>query len=344
MNLNHVRYKFLRSVRYCYLVLFLTLSWSISAHGFDKVVIWGHKLHSHTHSYIHERFYRAFDYLGCPVHWFDNNDNVQDFDFSDSLFITEGQVDALMPIRNDCKYILHNCNLDKYRGVKESNCLIMQVYNNRLPFRDDLIKVDTCMYYDVPNRTVYMPWAADMLPHEIEEMKAKIGEFEKDACVHWIGTLGGGVYGNINELLPFSDACVENGISFLHTGNPWVKGLSREDCNNIIARSYFFPAIVGTWQVENGYIPCRIFIAICLGQMGITNAKSVYELFDGNVVYNENTHQLFYDALERAKTWTLQDQLALMDFVKEKHTYLNRIKLLLDFFELMQSKGSSKED
>lgn len=25
-----------------------------------KVVIWGHKLHSHTHSYIHNAFYNAF--------------------------------------------------------------------------------------------------------------------------------------------------------------------------------------------------------------------------------------------------------------------------------------------
>ncbi len=26
----------------------------------DKVVIWGHKLHSHTHSYIHNAFLVAF--------------------------------------------------------------------------------------------------------------------------------------------------------------------------------------------------------------------------------------------------------------------------------------------
>ena len=29
-----------------------------------QVVIWGHKLHTHTHSYIHYGFYKAFNKLG----------------------------------------------------------------------------------------------------------------------------------------------------------------------------------------------------------------------------------------------------------------------------------------
>ena len=27
---------------------------------FKQIVIWGHKLHSHTHSYIHYAFHKAF--------------------------------------------------------------------------------------------------------------------------------------------------------------------------------------------------------------------------------------------------------------------------------------------
>jgi hypothetical protein len=59
----------------------------------DKVVIWGHKLHTHTHSYIHEGFFRAFENLGYPTYWFDKLDDIADFDFSNTFFITEGQVD-----------------------------------------------------------------------------------------------------------------------------------------------------------------------------------------------------------------------------------------------------------
>ena len=41
---------------------------------YSKVIIWGHPLHSHTHSYIHEAYYRAFKYLGYDVYWFHDNE------------------------------------------------------------------------------------------------------------------------------------------------------------------------------------------------------------------------------------------------------------------------------
>ena len=52
-----------------------------------KIVIWGHKLHSHTHSYIHYGYWRAADYLGHEVYWYDDKDAVHDVDFSNSIFI-----------------------------------------------------------------------------------------------------------------------------------------------------------------------------------------------------------------------------------------------------------------
>ena len=51
----------------------------------DKVIIWGHFLHSHTHSYIHNGFYEAFKYMGYNTYWFDDNSNIEGFDFSNYL-------------------------------------------------------------------------------------------------------------------------------------------------------------------------------------------------------------------------------------------------------------------
>ena len=69
---------------------------------FERVIIWGHKLHTHTHSYIHYGFQRGFKHLNYDVYWFDNNDTTNDdfknFNFDNCLFITEGQVDELIPI------------------------------------------------------------------------------------------------------------------------------------------------------------------------------------------------------------------------------------------------------
>lgn len=307
----------------------------------EKVIIWGHKLHSHTHSYIHERFFRAFKYMGYPTYWFDDSDDVSNFDFTHSLFITEGQVDDNIPLRLDCRYILHNCTKDKYRPLFEaSRAYVMQTYTDGILSIPHLLQVEPFIYYDIPGRCVYFPWASDYLPEEIEACKQEVlhRKVRKFRRVYWIGTIGSSdtPHGNSRQIADFTRASAENQIGFRHY-NPWSKGLGRGECAKLYKSGYFAPALVGTWQEENGYIPCRIFIAISSGQMGLTNSYRAYELFDKKIVYNPDCYQLVYDALEEEKTWTIQKQIELMDFIKEKHTYLNRIQTLLHFISLCES-------
>ena len=42
-----------------------------------KVIIWGHyPLHSSTHGYIHDVYFKAFKYLGHDVQWVANDPNI----------------------------------------------------------------------------------------------------------------------------------------------------------------------------------------------------------------------------------------------------------------------------
>lgn len=127
-------------------------------------VVWGHKLHSHTHSYVHEGFARAFKFLGYDVHWVDDEDDVSGVDFSGALFVTEGQVDTRIPIRRDCKYVLHNCDGRRYESVR-SNCLTIQVYCAKQMQSRSFDRVGPASYY--ADGVLYQPWATDLLPHEI---------------------------------------------------------------------------------------------------------------------------------------------------------------------------------
>jgi hypothetical protein len=319
--------------KYLYVIVLLCLSYTdvSTCFSFNKVVIWGHKLHSHTHSYVHNAFYRAFLRLGYKTYWFDNNDNVNGFDFSNSLFLTEGQVDQNIPLRADCKYIIHNCNEAKYQSLlQKGNCIKLQVYTDTVLNKPNCQKKDQCIYYDLKEKCVYMPWATDLFPEEIESLKKNIPT--KNNAIYWIGSFGGGEFGNDTEINPFIRACNENHISF-HSKH----FLSVNDNIQLIRRSYMAPTIVGTWQKEVGYIPCRIFKNISYGQLGITNSKQVYELFEKKIVYNPNTYQLFYDAQKRLQTLTQAELFELMDVVKTKHTYLNRIQTLLDFLTLTEA-------
>lgn len=275
--------------------------------------------------------------MGYETYWFDKHDNLAGIDTSNALFITEGQADANIPLRSDARYILHNCDMRKYQPFfNAGHCIILQVYTDDVLPRP-VTKVDDFIYYDLSDKCIYMPWATDLLPYEIDAIKKELPSLQRKKVVWWIGTLGGGEFGNSNQVEPFKRACEENKIKFRH-----AMGKSVEENIKEIQRSYLAPAIVGAWQQKVGYIPCRIFKNISYGQMGVTNSRHVYELFKGKIVYNPDTYQLFYDAKKRIKNLTQQELFELMDFVRDKHTYVNRIETLLSFLNLVEETYGQK--
>lgn len=314
-----------------YLLVFILFSCKLLA--FDKVIIWGHKLHSHTHSYVHNAFYKAFKHMGYDTYWFDSSDDVASFDFSNSLFLTEGQADKGIPLRDDCRYILHNCD-SKYQSlVLSGKAYNLQVYTDDVLQRAFLEKIAPCIYGSAKHRILHMPWATDLLPDEIEANKKRLLSITKERASYWVGTIGDGTFGNKSELLPFMKACKENHIRFIHKTY-----VSEREHEKLIMRSIIAPAIVGEWQKRQGYIPCRIFKNISYGQMGATNSKRVFELFDGKILYDSNTYSLGYKAFEFAKNVDNKTIFDLMDFVKLHHTYINRIELMINFLEEVEAQ------
>ncbi len=282
-------------------------------------VVWGHKLFSHTHSYVHEGFARAFRFLGYDVHWVDDDDDVSGLDFRGALFLTEGQVDGRIPIRQDCKYVLHNCDGARYASVRR-NCLTIQVYcaKNRQPTFD---RVGPASYY--ADGVLYQPWATDLLPHEIDIDWASLS---RESASYWIGTIGDGQFGNIHELEGFRRACQERGVNFVPRAS-----VARDTHIDLIQRSYLAPAITGTWQRSQGYVPCRIFKNISYGQLGMTNSEAVNDIFEGRLVVNPDTHQLFADGEEALRAPGAGARVReLMQTVRDTHTFVHRITTILE--------------
>lgn len=324
-----------------FVIFFLALLvLDIKSIPFNKVVIWGHKLntrvHLHTHSYIHEAFYRAFKSMDYETYWFDDQDDVSKVDFRNALFITEGQVDKRIPLQKSSYYILHNCDDSKYKKLLDAkHAITLQVFTDKcLKMHKDLTKIDNFIYGSAADQFIYMPWATNLLPHEIdiiEEELKRDWSTHRSNKIYWVGTIGEGKFGNVNKINPFKDACISQNIKFIAVAN---SSLQRHI--KAIFASYMAPTIVGDWQEVEGYIPCRIFKNMSYGQFGVTNCKNAYELFERKIVYNANTYDLFFDAQKRLAEITLDDQLELMDIVKNKHTYINRIQTLLAFFDAIQ--------
>lgn len=331
--------------------------------NFNKVIIWGFPLYTHTHSYIHGGWYKAFKYLGYDTHWFHDGNHPSPssgFDYGNALFITEGYVDSKIPIVSSSTYFVHICiNPERYLGrvarLIEIRYLVDNIRDCNYEYvldKSKCIRISDATYYEklhnngglrqyhrnpkpMEYECIYTCWATDLLPDEIDISDANINK-PRDKCIYWCGSYD---KHNNQELHKFLDAAASAGVGVVFN-NPWNNPLSYEKVQELTMKSYMSPDIrcsgdpnkialgeTGTCHKQIGYIPCRVLKAISYGLLGITNSKHVWELLDKKVVYNDNEGQLFHDALKEINnTELIKEQ---MKIVKERHTYLNRIKDLL---------------
>jgi len=330
---------------------------------FNKVIIWGFPLHTHTHSYIHYGWVKGFKHLGYETYWFHNEDYPKNFDYTNSLFITEGYADDNIPINDTSIYFVHICiNPQKYAGkVKrliEIRYLVDGIndYNyNYILDKDKCTKISDCTYYErlydnsglkkyynnptkMDYECIYTCWATDLLPDEIKEENIYI---PKEKKIYWFGSAN---HKNTTEINIFYQECAKNGIEFV-TNCPWNNPQSFELVQALTMKSIMSPDFrssgdpnkillgeTGTCHKQIGYIACRLLKAISYGHLGITNSKHAYDLLHKKVIYNSDEKQLFYDAIENLNNYDLIKEQ--MEIVRKEHTYLNRIYDLLKVLEL----------
>lgn len=307
---------------------------------FDKVVVWGHKLldarTANTFAFIHDSWYRTSKYMNLApeVIWLDDSDDVTGINFENSLFFTEGQVDKNIPIVASSKYVVHNCDLAKYKPIIQ-NVLNLQVYTHDcLARKVECLDPEQLCYYQpeadfsrpdhgCDNRTIYQPWATNLLPNEINPENTIASKYSRQKRIFWIGSIMGGPHRNDDKISELAMAAKDEGVSFIHAK------LQNDLQPRAIAESWIAPAVQGAWQVEKGYVPCRVFKNISFGRMTSTNSETVYKLFREKLPFSSNVREMYKIGTDwelSPDTTTLKE---LMIFVKEKHTFVNRINNIL---------------
>jgi hypothetical protein len=309
-----------------------------------KIILWGHKLHSHTHSYIHNAYFIAFKHLGFDTFWFDDKDDVSKFDFSNSLFITEHQVDNHIPKKNDCLYFVHYSGIifpGKYDMLEPENIIVLKVAfrdmkrdNQSLKnFKPIPLNEKNYEYYfkDDKHYKYYTMWGTDLLPDQIQNNIDNIDTISKKInsdIYYFCGSLQGhNTY--INYLK-------SKNIKFEIFGGTFNKhhpnNLSIEENIDLIQKSIIAPAFQFGIQLEDHYIPCRIFKNISYGRMGITNNPIVNSLFNNQLIYDSNINNCIDMGIEfEKKNNKLEIIKRLMYKVKEDHTYISRIESMKYF-------------
>ena len=304
---------------------------------FNKVVIWGYKIYNsnntnHTHSWVHQGFYRGFKKLGYETYWFTDNDYLN-IDFEKTLFITMNNTENKnMPCRSDCYYILHNCEIEKFfdKGVSKDKIMILQVYTHDCKTRDlkRVYEDDPFQLYNIKDKILYFPWATDIFPEDIKNNMKDIKNFKTKRVINFVGT-------SVKPWDKFMLISKRFGILFNSLGGNSHKKVSINDNQKLIQESFMAPSIQSDWQVEKGYIPCRIFKNISYGKFGITNSNTVNEYFNNELIYDKNVIKLFQKAYNIINTNKTDYNILLkhMQYVSDKHTYINRCETLINIFD-----------
>lgn len=304
----------------------------------NNVVIWGHKLTdartANTFAFIHDSWYRTFRCLGYNTLWLDNSDDTSGLSLDNSIFLTEGQVDQNIPIIDSCKYVVHNCNIEKYKPIV-SNVLNLQVYTHDCLARkvEPLDNQQLCFYqpeadfsrpdHGCDNRTIYQPWATNLLPGEIDPENTIASKFQRQKRIFWVGSIMGGPHRNDDKIAELVSAAKADEVQFLHAK------LQNDLQPRAIAESWVAPAVQGAWQVEKGYVPCRVFKNLSFGRMTPTNSATVNDLFGGRLPYSSNIKEMYELGVKWEQNPNKEALKELVSLVKEKHTFVNRVENIL---------------
>jgi hypothetical protein len=326
---------------------------------FSKVIIWGYPLYTHTHSYIHYGWYKAFKHMGYDTFWFHDNEFPVDFDYNNCLFISQGYADNNIPIIESSIYFIHIAinplrYISKVKRFIEIRYLVDNIIDYNYRYRLDRSKckmISNCTYYEklhnngglaksytnpepMEYECIYTCWATDLLPKEILESNIYIEKHDK---IYWFGSAN---HNNTYEIKKFYTECINNKIEFI-TNDPLKNPLSFDKFKYMMMISYMSPDIRsggdlnkiamgenGSCHKKIGYIASNIFKAISYGCLAITNSRHTYNLLEQTPIYNDDESQLFYDAKSQLSNYELIKKQ--MNIVREKHTYINRIEDLLN--------------
>lgn len=316
---------------------------------YNKIIIWGYPFGSHTHSYVHEAYYRAFKSLGYETYWFDDNNFPDNFDFNNCLFISEGFADHKIPINKTSCYLIMYCpspvkyqeagryidirmaakdfkdhiqeySLDKEKSIKVGAGMYFEPKtNNKVKIINDYVD------YEIDDfDKLYISWATNKLPNEFNFDDIYI---QRESIVNFCGSISPhGVCENYSSFIPFISECEKNNIRFVHNC-PWSNPISNEEVIRRTQQSIISVDLRGPAHIKWGIITCRIFKNISHGHLGLTNSKSIFEELDGNCLYSSDPSELFYIGMNNKNNFNFIANS--MKYVKENHTYINRISSII---------------
>ena len=295
--------------------------------GYRSVVVWGLRKSSHTHRYIHRHFAATLRKLAIRHCWVDDLPHSAAAVQPGDLVIAANVAGRHLPIVEGADYCLHNFDelanlhdrLDPRRNIR------LQVYTDRA--RRAAQQWDAVTYFDPPSRTLYQPWGTDLLAHEFRP--PIVGRLP---AVLWVGSVWNNALdqGNAREIGELRRVLRARRLRFFQ-----IQGVPDRVNALAVRLSRLAPAVAGRWQVENNYLPCRMFKNVSYGQLGLSNVPLFRTLFGDSAVAAASIEELVDAGLSlggrRYREITAQQQA-----VVRNHTYERKLEHIVRALALLK--------
>jgi hypothetical protein len=242
----------------------------------NKIVVWGLKSVIDSYKFIQKSFYENARLLGYEAVWVDDLETNQSLVNRGDIVFAVDRARRHLPIRTDAKYVLHNISSEELK--LEKNFINIQV------FRKDSIGTSLGIHWvqwDESSRTLFQPWGIPIPPK-----LWKIPRYPIKKQEYWVGSIWNDSEnrGNSEFMKKYIQVLAKQEISFYRKGTPTrlqPNGISEGRGQKLVNRSVIGAAVVGEWQKENLYVPCRLFKNIAAGAPPSSNSD--FSLVFGDV-------------------------------------------------------------
>ena len=298
--------------------------------NFRKVIIYGHKLNSlesHTHAFEHHLYWKTFRIMGYETLWVDEYDDLSGLDLSNCLFVTIGGASNRIPLRKDCKYIVHNPEDRKYDEVID-NVLVNQIYSKEIKSREVEVLYEP-FYFERKNssgyKTLYHPWCSDVDPTEVKHFSTSEILQNRQKVVNFVGTVyPPGEWSNIKELQDLDKACSIKYASPLRISK--AVGQAHID---LMRSSFIAPAVQGRKSCELQLGVSRPYKIASYGRVPCTNSRHVFEVLEGFAGYSSSIEEAVERTVALEESMTDLQYKQMVNLVTSKYSYRNQVEVML---------------
>ena len=288
----------------------------------NKVVIWGLKSDFHSHKFIQHAFYTNALKMGYESIWVDDRESSADLINRGDIVFAVDVAARFLPVIAGARYVLHNISPESI-GIN-NNFVKVQVHTKAAKGENLGIPY---VHWDNATRTLFQPWGVPSSPKVWK--KANHISTNKE---FWVGSIWNNDLnqGNSDFMKGYIENLSTHNIRFLRKGTPsrfQPNGISESRATRLVNRSAIGAAVVGNWQRDNQYIPCRLFKNVAAGTIPSSNAE-FYDLFNSDIGIFDSNPEILIEKILRVGQKEREERVELAQQIVLPYTYtagMNRI-------------------